>query len=83
VYDQPSQVYFPRKLARTRSESEADPKLLDEDVDAVQKVFKTLANAIEATNGRLQIIVLDHAGTNVWGDIKGVFLIEEWRIIGS
>ena len=79
VYDQPSQVYFPRRLASTRRESEDDPKLLDEDVAAVQKVFTTLANAIEATKGRLQIIVLDHAGRNVWGDIDGVVLIEKWR----
>jgi len=74
-----SQVYFPRRLASNRRESEDDPKLLDEDVTAVQKVFKTLANAIEAAKGRLQIIVLDHAGKNVWGDIDGVVLIEEWR----
>jgi hypothetical protein len=79
VYDQPSQVYFPRKLASSRSKSDDDPKLLDEDVVAVQKVFRTLSNAVASTKGKLQIIVLDHAGRNVWGDIDGVSLIEEWR----
>ena len=81
VYDQPSQVYFPRKLASTRNKSDDDPTLLDEDVAAVQKVFTTLANAIAATKGKLQIIVLDHAGNNVWGDIANVSLVEEWRSI--
>jgi hypothetical protein len=79
VYDQPCQVYFPRKLASARRRSDDDPKLLDEDVAAVQKVFRTLANAIVATRSKLQIIVLDHAGNNVWGDIADVSLVEEWR----
>ena len=29
--------------------------------------------------GPLQAIVLDHAGTDVWGEIEGVSLAEEWR----
>jgi hypothetical protein len=28
--------------------------------------------------GRLQAIVLDHAGPDVWGEIEGVTLTEEW-----
>lgn len=79
VYDQPSQVYFPRRLANSRSKSDEDPKLLDEDVNAVQKVFRTFADAIRATHGKLQIIVLDHASEDVWGDIEGVTMVEEWR----
>lgn len=76
VYDQPSQVYFPRKLARL---AEDDPRLEDEDIDAVRKIFKTLAQVTSDLQNRLQILVLDHAGTNVWGDIPGVKLVEEWR----
>lgn len=83
VYDQPSQVYFPRKLAR-RSDDDAqagdeDPKLGDEDIEAVRKIFKTLAQLTVDLKHRLQILVLDHAGTNVWGNIPGVRLVEEWR----
>jgi len=26
-----------------------------------------------------QLIVVDHAGKTVWGDIPGVHLVEEWR----
>lgn len=76
VYDQPSQVYFPRKLARL---SDEDPQLGDEDIEAVRKIFKTLAQVTVDLKHHLQILVLDHAGTNVWGDITGVKLVEEWR----
>jgi hypothetical protein len=78
IYDQPSQVYFPRRLAADQQE-DSDPKLKDEDIDAVKKVFKVLASAISNSNRKLQIIVLDHAAENVWGDVSGVHLVEEWR----
>jgi hypothetical protein len=32
-----------------------------------------------AAKGRLQIIVLDHAGEDVWGGLDGFALTEEWR----
>jgi hypothetical protein len=80
VYDQPSQVYFPRRLARTKSKDEGDdPKLLDEDIVAVQKVFGTLVEAVSTLKGELQVIVLDHAGGEVWGGSTAVHLVEEWR----
>ncbi|HEU0035894.1 MAG TPA: DUF3732 domain-containing protein [Kofleriaceae bacterium] len=76
VFDQPSQVYFPRTLAREAREGE-DPTLRDEDVAAVRKVFATLAEATKASPG-LQILVLDHAGKDVWGGLD-IHLVEEWR----
>jgi hypothetical protein len=78
VYDQPSQVYFPRKLARPTTPDD-DPAIEDEDIEAVQKVFRTFTQVTTALKQRLQILVLDHAGTNVWGDIPGVHRVEEWR----
>jgi len=77
VFDQPSQVYFPRgfggahvsELGRTR----------DEDVRAIRWVFEALGSEVVQADGRLQIIVLDHAGPEVWGEIEGVTLVEEWR----
>jgi hypothetical protein len=78
VYDQPSQVYFPRKLARPTTE-EVDPRIADEDIEAVQKVFQTFAQVATALKSKLQILVLDHAGIDVWGQIPGVRLVEEWR----
>jgi hypothetical protein len=77
VYDQPSQVYFPRgfdgehvsPLGRSR----------DEDVAAVRRVFEALGKEVVDARGRLQVIVLDHAGNDVWGEIEGVTLACEWR----
>lgn len=77
IFDQPSQVYFPVKRAAKAGEDE--PELNDEDRDAVRKVFLALAAAVNSSEGRLQIIVLDHADAGVWGEIPGVVLTEEWR----
>jgi hypothetical protein len=76
VLDQPSQVYFPRTLAKEAKEGD-DPAIRDEDVAAVRKVFDTLAAATASSMG-LQILVLDHASDDVWqgGPLHEV---EEWR----
>lgn len=87
VYDQPSQVYFPRRLAeegRTSGEDRelpepAQEKLLDKDIEAVRKVFKVLANEVALAKSRLQVIVLDHAAEDVWGGIDGINVVEHWR----
>lgn len=78
VLDRPSQVYFPRKLAGRQALEDEDPSLADEDVAAVKRVFVALAAATKGTQG-LQILVLDHAGAEVWGDAGDVHLVEEWR----
>ncbi|KAB2912599.1 MAG: DUF3732 domain-containing protein [Hyphomicrobiaceae bacterium] len=87
VYDQPSQVYFPRRLAeegRTRGEEREssepiEEKLLDKDIEAVRKVFTVLSNEVNLAKGRLQVIVLDHAAEEVWGGVEKVHLVEHWR----
>jgi len=77
IYDQPSQVYFPR---RTAGDQKADPVTWrDQDVEAVRKVFALLGEQVAAANGRLQVIVLDHADEDVWGDLDNVVLAEQWR----
>jgi hypothetical protein len=77
IYDQPSQVYFPK---RTAHEDAADATVWrDQDVVAVRKVFALLGAEARTARGRLQIIVLDHAGEDVWGGLDGVELTEEWR----
>jgi hypothetical protein len=71
------QVYFPR---RTAGDEKADPVTWrDEDVVAVRKVFSLLGEQVAAANGRLQVIVLDHADEDVWGDLDSVVLAEQWR----
>lgn len=79
VYDQPSQVYFPARRAGKSADDELDPAWNNEDVLAVRKVFALLDSITRKTKGRLQIIVLDHANEEVWGELKNVHLVEEWR----
>ncbi|WP_109108279.1 DUF3732 domain-containing protein [Azospirillum sp. TSO35-2] len=77
VLDQPSQVYFPRgfdsehvsEFGRTR----------DQDILAIRSVFRALGAEVTRAKGRMQAIVLDHAGPDVWGSIPGVILAQEWR----
>ncbi len=79
AYDQPSQVYFPRRLVIREDEGDFDPKYKDEDIEAVKKVFGTFSLVVHGMSGKLQIIVLDHASENVWGDIENIHCVEEWR----
>lgn len=79
IFDQPSQVYFPR-IKKSNNGQELDPKYEDEDdVLAVKQMFKTVANSIAAKNGAWQGIILDHADSDIYGDIDGVYEVEEWR----
>jgi hypothetical protein len=77
IYDQPSQVYFPKGTAH--EDPEEPVAWRDQDVLAVRKVFALLGLEARAAKGRLQTIVLDHAGEDVWESLDGVELTEEWR----
>lgn len=77
VYDQPSQVYFPKRLVSDGATEATAWR--DQDVIAVRKVFALLGAETRAAKGRLQIIVLDHAGEDVWSGLDGVEITEEWR----
>lgn len=79
IYDQPSQVYFPARRAGKLTGAELDPTWKNEDIVAVRKVFALFDNIIKKTEGRLQIIVLDHADEEVWGELENVHPVEEWR----
>jgi Protein of unknown function (DUF3732) len=77
IFDQPSQVFFPKKLAGVITE--LDPSLADDDVSRVRKLFEVVSNVTNEQQHKLQTIILDHAAGNVWGDIPGINLVEEWR----
>lgn len=79
VLDQPSQVFFPKKLAGAKANEDLDPSLDDDDVTRVHKLFEVVARVTAEQKQRLQVIILDHAAENVWGDIPGIKLVEEWR----
>lgn len=78
IFDQPSQVYFPKKLAGRKIE-DIDPDLLDEDVDAIRKAFTVFDRFVGHFKDRFQIIVLDHAPEVVWGKMPATHLVDEWR----
>jgi hypothetical protein len=77
VFDQPSQVFFPKKLAGIVNN--LDPPLEDDDVARVRKLFEVISKVTAEQGDKLQTIILDHAAQDVWGDISGIHLIEEWR----
>lgn len=87
VYDQPSQVYFPRRLADegkitqgdNSSEEDKAKDFRDEDVEAVKNIFYTIASTIMADRGLWQAIILDHAPESVWGNIQNIHKVAEWR----
>ncbi|MBN2424768.1 MAG: DUF3732 domain-containing protein [Calditrichaceae bacterium] len=78
IFDQPSQVYFPKVNQGGNADFE-DPKYEDEDVRAVKQIFKTVANSIISKNGEWQGIILDHADISIYGEIEGLFEVEVWR----
>jgi hypothetical protein len=76
VYDQPSQVYFPR----IRKETDIDPEYGgDEDEEAVKKMFVTIAASVTAMQGKWQAIILDHARSDIYRGIDNVIEVAEWR----
>jgi regulator of replication initiation timing len=79
VYDQPSQVYFPRRLTEREGEQKEEPTWQDQDVEAVRHILGGMASAIAHTRNKLQIIVLDHASEDVWGGLPLLHLVEDWR----
>lgn len=80
VFDQPSQVYFPRKSIPEGSTAEEDAVLIqDEDKTAVKKIFEALSDYIKKANSELQIIIMEHADEDIWGEFDDITLVERWR----
>lgn len=78
VLDQPSQVYFPKKLAIREGETEESQKIKDEDLEAVKRFFQVFSKFISKSEGKFQILVLEHAGEDAWKGVKNIFLVDEW-----
>lgn len=83
VLDQPSQVYFPDIWPSDLEEESKSPSRdalgRGDDVEGVRRIFRTLARAVEETNGGLQIIVLDHAASPSWQGVARIHVAETWR----
>jgi hypothetical protein len=79
IYDQPSQVYFPKHLREDVENPNDLSKWDDEDVEALRQVFKVLSDFSTLNPNRFQIIVLDHAPDYLWRDLPNTNAPEEWR----
>lgn len=79
MLDQPSQVYFPKPILHQDIVLDEEPKVRDEDVEAVRKAFEVMGSVVLKEKGNLQLLVLDHASRAVWGNIDGVVGLPEWR----
>lgn len=75
VFDQPSQVYFPQQ---TNTEEEKT-EIKDEDKEAVRKIFTAINSYLKQNNYAVQIIITEHADSDIWGNIEAVHLVERWR----
>lgn len=69
VLDQPSQVYFPDGNIGENTNRE---------LEKVKCIFKTLSLFNKSVKD-VQIIVLEHAGKNVWGQYSNIKEIENWN----
>ena len=78
VFDQPSQVYFPQ-LKNIEQDGEELIGVSDEDKEAVKKIFVAMSEFLKRTDHDIQIIVMEHADEDVWGEIESVHLVARWR----
>lgn len=74
ILDQPSQVYFPT----TKSESNTSNST-QEDTDAVKDIFKLISTVITQLVPSLQVIILEHAGPELWENLPNVYLAANWK----
>lgn len=75
VFDQPSQVYFPH--GSTDNSEVYD--LGDLDREAVKSIFTTMAKCISNVNNNMQILILEHADSSIYGDVQGINEVCVWR----
>lgn len=76
VYDQPSQVYFPKMQVSD------DHVLVGTDQLNVTKMFRTIADSIKASGNRWQAIVLEHAAREIYQSLMDngeLCEVQEWR----
>lgn len=82
MLDQPSQAFFPGRWPGDREEGAAEASesvvRYSEDIVRVQRIFRVLTHAVELSQERLQIVVVDHADEITWEGLP-VHLVERWR----
>lgn len=71
IFDQPSQVYFP--------EIKNDKEFSDDDLTRLKRIFRVISEFNSRTKGKVQVIILEHAGEDAWKEFDNVKKIKRWR----
>jgi hypothetical protein len=80
VVDQPSQVYFPESWPEDEPDAEgAKESISSDDILRVKKIFKTFSEFVKRTQGKVQVLVIDHADEITWSGVEGIHLVDRWR----
>lgn len=80
--DQPSQVYFPESWPGDdppEDDKSSVPVIPSDDIDRVNKIFRTFQEFARRTKSMVQVVVIDHADEVTWKGVEGVKLVERWR----
>ncbi|MCB1228425.1 MAG: DUF3732 domain-containing protein [Verrucomicrobiales bacterium] len=78
MIDQPSQAFFPEGMMAARKAK--GEKRVSDDLERLQRLFKTLSDAVTRTKGGLQIILLEHAEPETWKGIPNFSMPDgQWR----
>lgn len=86
VIDQPSQVYFPSNTSGVNALDEsfdAINQARPADVIATRRIFEVLAEGLKRAEHFIQIIVLEHAGPDIWGGVDDTVSVEAWERKGD
>lgn len=68
-------MYFPQQINTEEEKTE----IKDEDKEAVRKIFTAIDSYLKQNNYAVQIIITEHADSDIWGNIEAVHLVERWR----
>jgi hypothetical protein len=81
VIDQPSQVYFPSDTYEEYLDADGQVAAgrRRDDLERTRQIFRAIAHVHAALEPKLQIIILDHADRNAWGDETSYVSVGNWR----
>ncbi|PYC35116.1 DUF3732 domain-containing protein [Pseudomonas soli] len=86
VIDQPSQVYFPSSTGGSNA-LDAGFEVINQarpaDVIATRRIFEVLAKGLKRAGNFFQIIVLEHAGPDIWSNVEDTVSVEAWERKGD
>ncbi|MBF0311409.1 MAG: DUF3732 domain-containing protein [Magnetococcales bacterium] len=89
VFDQPSQLNYPRELTQRYNAEELIEKRsefsLDVSIEALKKIYSAFGRVVQEEEQpyRPQVLVLDHAMGGVWGHVKDINHVADWSDEGN